>query len=53
MVVVAKGRLLALLKAVPELLPYQHSLDGNVDSSLYEGIWGEIRKEEWKNSLHM
>lgn len=49
-----KEDLLFLLKAIPELLPFSHSFEVEPeDSTLYLGVWGNLKDEEWEQALYL
>jgi hypothetical protein len=52
-IISAKTNLLALLQALPEILPYTKHASSDEEISLYEGIWREISKSEWESNLHL
>lgn len=45
----SKDEMINLLNEIPEILPYIHRdlNDEELKSGLYDGIWGEIKPEEW------
>jgi hypothetical protein len=52
---VANAKLLDLLREFPEILPYSSSdseYPTYMPAGFYEGVWSEITKQEWAESLY-
>jgi hypothetical protein len=54
LIIQCKEKLINLLMMVPEILPYVHpEIPEEAETSLFEGLWGELRSEEWRSNLHL